>query len=221
MPAPIKTIYEDDIVQVFDKPSGMLVTPSPKMKQPTLTDVVNKGLSSDEDFRLHPCHRLDKETSGLIIYAKGKKNQQLMMRMFQEKKIKKTYVAIVRGKLKRDQGTITQPVLSINERQEKPAVTTYRVLRKHKTFSFLELRPLTGRQHQIRIHLKAIGHPVLGEEVYAFRKDFDIRFRRLALHAQKLEWRNPVTRATIKIASMLPDDMKNFLNQYGISLSLI
>lgn len=212
----IRVLYEDEYLVVFDKPSGTLVIPSPKKETNTLFDLVNTGISSN---KLHPCHRLDRETSGAIIFAKGKHNQQLMMQEFQHSAVQKKYIAFVRGHLKRPHGEITIPIKDFYQNKyqrhlrPKPATTRYRVLQVKKKFSIVEVIPVTGRTNQIRIHFSEIGNPLLGDRIYAFGKDFDIKFRRVALHANEIKWRHPATKEWVKVVSELPEDMRNFVVQ--------
>src|SRR3989338_4109846 len=212
----IKVLYEDDQLVVFDKPAGVLVIPSPRKETNTLFGLVNSGLTL---HKLHPCHRLERETSGAIIFAKGKQNQQLMMEQFQHGAVEKKYIAFVRGHLKPPQGEIKIPIKDFHQSKfqrhvkPKPATTRYRVLAVKKKFSVVEVTPLTGRTNQIRIHFSAIDHPLLGERIYAFGKDFDIKFRRVALHANEIRWRHPVTQQPVQVISELPEDMKNFVVQ--------
>lgn len=218
---PVKVLYEDKDFIVFDKPSGLLVIPSPHKTQQTLVQLANEQCRSQPPVRLYPCHRLDRETSGVIIFAKGKKNQQSLMRDFEQKRIDKTYTAFVRGRLNEVQGLIQKPVFDYHERkfarrpQARSAVTRYRVIDERRGFSVVEAVPLTGRTNQIRIHFKLIGHPLLGERIYAFGKDFSVKFRRLALHAAEISFRHPVTGKNITVASPLPEDMKNFLEKHN------
>ena len=202
----IPVLYEDDWLLIVDKPSGLLTIPTPKNESRTLTSILNadsksKGLS----YRLHPCHRLDRETSGLIIYAKGKSAQKKMMELFKQKKIKKTYIAFVQGKLPKDKGDIGYPIDGRN------ALTEYRVLEIRKNFSILKITPLTGRTNQIRIHFKDIGHPLVGETKFAFRKDYLLKAKRICLHAAQLSFIHPVTGKTIIINSKLANDLEDFL----------
>jgi len=195
----IPVVYEDEWLLVLDKPSGLLVIPTPKKESRTLTtilndDAENRGLL----YRLHPCHRLDRETSGLIIYAKGKSMQKKMMEVFRERKIKKTYIAFVQGNLVKDQDRIKNPIAGSS------SITEYRVIKRGKGFSVAEVNPLTGRTNQIRIHFKRIGHPVLGERKFAFRRDFKIKAKRLCLHAKKLEFMHPVKKNKISLTSQVP-----------------
>ncbi len=205
----IPVIYEDDYLVVVDKPSGLLSVPTPKNEKRTLTSILNddiraRGLA----YRLHPCHRLDRETSGLIIYAKGKSAQRKMMELFKQRKVKKTYIAFLQGRLKPEGGQITYPIAG------RPALTGYKTIEERKDFAIVKAAPLTGRTNQLRIHFKNLGHPILGETKYAFRRDFKLKAKRLCLHAKSLEFRHPLTHKNIIIDSKIPRDLEDFLNQH-------
>jgi len=220
----IKVLYEDNYVIVFDKPSGTLVIPAPGHdNNATLTHVVNKQYASVQGYRLHPCHRLDKETSGVIIYAKGKKNQKMMRDIFHERGVKKKYIAFVKGHIKKKKGQVksfivAHPKAKLGKRR-KMAMTAYKVIREFRGFSMVEASPHTGRTHQIRIHFRQLGHPLLGERIYAYRKDFQVDFKRLALHAQAIAFKHPVMKKNISVRSQLPKDMVGFLKGFGYSTS--
>ena len=206
----IPVVYEDDWLLVLDKPSGLLVIPTPKNEKRTLTSILNEDLERRGiSYRLHPCHRLDRETSGLIIYAKGKSIQKKMMDEFRGKKIKKNYIALTQGALPQNQGQIQNPIEGVN------AVTKYKVIQSRKDFTVVEVTPLTGRTNQIRLHFKQIGHPLLGETRYAFRRDFKIKAKRLCLHARDLEFIHPVTRKHIHLSIDLPEDLREFLQKHA------
>ena len=212
---PLKILYADDRYVVFDKPAGLLVIPSPKKEKNTLMDIVNReALSEKKEGRLHPCHRLDRDTSGAILFAKGKHNQQMMMDAFKQRKVQKTYVAFVHGRLKDRVGEIKSLIKDFEQRRfhrhspAKLSVTRYKVRDVKQHFSVLEVSPLTGRTNQIRIQFSQIGHPLLGERKYAFGKDFALKFRRTALHAQSLQWFDSVLKKEVKVESPLPEDMK-------------
>ncbi|RKY31670.1 MAG: hypothetical protein DRP74_04335 [Candidatus Omnitrophota bacterium] len=204
----IPVVYEDEWFLVIDKPAGLLTIPSPKKDSRVLTNILNEDLKRrGVSYRLHPCHRLDKETSGLIIYAKGKSSQHKMMEEFKQKRIKKTYLAFVQGLLKKNQGNIDFPI------EGRPACTKYKILQRKKDFTIVEVNPLTGRKNQIRIHFKQIGHPLVGEDKFAFRRDFRLRSKNLCLHAKALEFRHPFTKKTLYLNSPLPMKMRDFLNK--------
>ncbi|MCX5695494.1 MAG: RluA family pseudouridine synthase [Candidatus Omnitrophica bacterium] len=194
----IPIAYEDEWLLVVDKPSGLLTVPTPKNEQRTLTSILN----------LYPCHRLDRETSGLIIYAKDKSVQQKMMDEFRDREVKKTYIAFIRGVPYKNAGEIKNKIEGLS------AATRYKVIAKRKDFAIVEVHPLTGRTNQIRIHFKQIGHPILGETKYAFRKDFKIKAKRLMLQAKELSFPHPVTGAQVQVRLDLAMDMAGFLEKH-------
>ena len=205
----IPVVYEDNWLLILNKPPGLLTIPTPKKELRTLTSILNEDLKKKGlSYRLYPCHRLDRETSGLIIYAKGKSIQKKMRKAFGQKKIKKIYLAFARGLFSNSQGEIKNPI------EGKSSITKYRVMEKRTGFSIVEIIPLTGRTNQIRIHFKQMGHPLLGETKFAFRRDFKLKAKRLCLHAKKLEFVHPITKKVISLTIPLPADMKDFLNKY-------
>lgn len=204
----------------FHKPAGLLVIPSPKKEKHTLTSLVNQSVTASSEYRLHPCHRLDRDTSGVILFAKGKKNQQILMQEFQRRRIKKHYIAFVNGRVNKRKGEITSHVRDFGQRKfqrnvkPKLAMTQYSVALVKKSFSVVDVYPLTGRTNQIRIQFAEIGHPVVGDRKYAFARDYDIKFRRAALHASEVSFRHPVTKKAITIKAPLAEDMQTFLKKH-------
>jgi 23S rRNA pseudouridine1911/1915/1917 synthase len=159
----------------------------------------------------HPCHRIDRETSGLIIYAKGKKMQALMMDEFKNRAVKKSYIAFVHGTVKEKFGVIDNAIFNPNKGRKESAQTKFTVVGRHKDFTVVEAVPVTGRLNQIRIHMKRLGHPLVGESVFAFRKDFKLKFKRAALHASYLRFKHPATGEAVEFKSPLPEDMQMLL----------
>lgn len=205
----IPVVYEDDLLLVVDKPAGLLTIPAPGKTQRTLTGVLNEYAGErGQQAALHPCHRLDRETSGLIIYAKGKSMQKKMMQLFKERKVHKTYTAFVLGTAGRKQGEIKNPV------EGSSAITLYRVIEQRAGFAVVEAEPLTGRTNQLRLHFKAIGHPILGDYRFAFRRDFTVKAKRLCLHAGRLEFTHPATHREVRLKAALPPDLKEFLKAH-------
>lgn len=205
----IPVVYEDEWLLAVDKPTGLLTIPTPKKELRTLNSILNEDLNKrDPCYRLYPCHRLDRETSGLIVYAKGKSMQRKMMEEFWQRKIKKTYIAFIQGRLPKDEGNIRYPI------EGRSAVTKYKIIEKRNDFTIVEIMPLTGRTNQIRLHFKQIGHPLVGETKYAFRRDFKLKAKRLCLHAKKLEFAHPITKKIISLDASLPADLKDFLNKH-------
>ena len=199
-------IYEDENLIVVNKPSGILTVPTPKKEKHTLTDRLNEIFKKREsNIEVFPCHRLDRETSGLIIYAKNRQIQQKVMDQFKKGQVKKRYIAFIQGLLKKSYGTIDFAI------ENKRAITKYELLQRRKGYSIIEVEPTTGRTNQIRIHFKMIGHPILGERRFAFGRDFKVKFRRLALHASEIQFRNPSNGKLLSFSSQLPDDMKRLV----------
>ncbi len=207
-------VFEDDWLMVVDKPSGLLVIPTPKHEINTLTEFLNRELDGrGVEVNAYPCHRLDRETSGLILYAKGKKMQKLVMDEFKNRRVKKKYTAFVHGALKNPSGEIKTNIFNRNKSRSEAALTKYRVLDERGSFTIVEAEPVTGRTNQIRIHFAKIAHPLVGESLYAFRKDFALKFKRVALHACELEFTHPVTKERLKFTSRLPEDMESLANK--------
>lgn len=205
----IKVIYEDDDMVIVDKPANMLTIPSPAGEAVTLTSLVDTYLKLKDPTgpSAHPCHRLDRDTTGLIIFAKGKANQKKIMDQFHEHKVSKKYLALVNGVPKEKSGKIEVPL------EDKPAVTKYTVIEAYNGFSLVQFEPLTGRTNQIRIHAKSINHHLLGERKYAYGKDSRFKFNRVALHASALGFKHPLTGNLMSFSSPLPQDMERFVEK--------
>ena len=224
-----KIIYEDDSFFVVDKPSGWITDSSnTTTNQPVLQEWVAENfkfqISNFKLMRNGIVHRLDKETSGILLIAKTKASFEELQRQFKERIVHKTYIDLVHGRVERGEvdGVIDAPVGRLPWRRDRfgvlpdgrEAVTEYKkiddyVLENDK-FSLLELKPKTGRTHQIRIHLKHIGHPIVADEFYAGRKTarHDRKWcPRLFLHAGGITFLHPITRKEISFKSDLPQDL--------------
>ncbi|MEW5758367.1 MAG: RNA pseudouridine synthase [Candidatus Omnitrophota bacterium] len=202
-----KVIFEDDWLIAVDKPPGILVVPTPKKEKHTLTAIVNTYLEKNNpNMHAYPVHRLDRDTSGIIIYAKDKATQAAIMRLFLERKIKKTYIAFVHGRLKKMSGLIDNKIPEHDIL--KSAITKYQVLKDYSNYVKVLVRPITGRTNQIRIHFKQIGHPLVGERKFAFAKDYSLKFRRVALHAKSIEFVHPVTKRYLFLETELTKDLR-------------
>lgn len=200
----IPVLYEDNWLLIVDKPSGMLTVPTPRKERRTLTSALNEENRAPDSPKLYPCHRLDRETSGAIIYAKGEAARDRMMDLFRSRKVHKTYLALVQGGVS-GHGRLSYPV------EGAYAMTRYHVVESRRSFSVVKCFPETGRTNQIRIHFKMVGHPLVGETKFAFRKDFALKAKRLMLHAQQLEFVHPMTSRQIKVEAELPADMRDFI----------
>ncbi len=210
----IEFVFNDEYILIVNKPPKIIVQPSPDNKI-NLTTILKEKLKEN----LFPCHRLDKETSGLLTYAKTRKVVSFLTKQFKERKIEKRYYALVKGTPKRKKGIIESYVIDKEGRhfKEKPkkATTFYRLIKKFSHFSLLELIPLTGRTHQLRIQLAQIGHPILGEKKYAYKRDFSINFKRLALHAYFLKFTHPISKEKVTVSVDLAKDIKEFIEKKG------
>ena len=194
---------------VVNKPAGLLSVQTPKHESRTLTGILNQDAQDRGlKYRLHPCHRLDRETSGLLIYAKGKSIEQKLIGAFRDRLVGKKYIAFVHGRLPQPQGVISSAI------EGKSALTKYRVIQEKSNYTVVEVSPVTGRTNQIRIHFKNIQHPLVGEDKFVFRKDFALRAKRVCLHAVYLEFKHPQTAKTILLKSTLPEDMQKFLDDH-------
>ncbi|MBP7215861.1 MAG: RluA family pseudouridine synthase [Candidatus Omnitrophica bacterium] len=203
----IPVVYEDEWLLIVDKPSGLLTVPTPKKEKRTLTSILNdEAKQKIPPAHVYPCHRLDRQTSGLIIYAKSRSMQQAMMEEFKQRRIKKSYIVFVRGRLSRPSGEITFPI------EGRDAITRYRLLRAGSDFSVAEAHPLTGRTNQLRIHFARLGHPVLGEDKFAFRRDFRVKAKRLCLHALEVEFTHPILKRRMRVRAELPDYLAQLWN---------
>jgi 23S rRNA pseudouridine1911/1915/1917 synthase len=241
---PLPVIYEDESILVVDKPTGMVVHPAAGHHQGTM---VNAILFHCRDLSgiggvLRPgiVHRLDKDTSGLMIVAKSDRAHQVLTDQFRKRQIQKTYQALVYGNMKVDQGFIDLPVgrhpvdrkkMSTCSRRGKEAMTHWRVCERYGEATLLHLNIETGRTHQIRVHLNAIGHPVVGDSVYGGTKrvhtigDPVLRsalkgIKRQALHAAHLCFNHPITGNLMTFSSSLPEDMVSVCEVLRCSASL-
>ena len=194
MRIPFEIAFEDEYLIVLNKTAKILIQPSPKKEKNTLTSLLRKQINQ----RVYPCHRLDRETTGLIIYAKDHSIEKSIIQEFRMKQVAKRYIAFIKGRLINKKGVLKGKVLDREGRRfgEKPkeAKTFYKVLEEFSGWSIIELKPFTGRTNQLRIQLVEINHPILGESKYALRRDFKVRFRRLALHASFLSFVHPVSK---------------------------
>ena len=219
----IPVLYEDENCLVFNKPSGLLVIPTDKNEDHTLVNIVNQQHSPSQEGHtqghLYPAHRLDRDTSGAILFAKGKDCRQKLMQFFKDKQVHKTYIAFVHGRVIAPRGKIRIPIKDFHQRKfarhlpAQSALTHYEVEGYYKNFTVVRVMPVTGRTNQIRIHFAKIGHPLVGEDKYAFRRDFALRFRRTALHALRLEWPQMTGGGRIKVEAPLAKDMEDFLDR--------
>ncbi len=210
-------LYEDDDLAVINKPSGLSVHPASGNRGGTLVNglIFHYQALSDINGAVRPgiVHRLDRDTSGLILIAKTNTAHARLGRQFEKHLVTKRYVALVQGRVQFDQGVINAPLerhhrfhdqrqVAEDEEGGKEAVTLYQVLKRFSRFTLVALYPQTGRTHQLRVHLKHLGHPILGDEKYGRRDSFP----RLALHAQSIAFTHPITKAFIEFSCPLPPE---------------
>ncbi len=222
---PLKKLFEDEWLLVIDKPTGLAVHPGAGKKRETILDLfrheypqINEMAESE---RPGIVHRLDKDTSGVLILAKSEEAVQKMQALFQEREMQKTYLALVAGSMRFRNGTIDQPLARslrnracyevVGEEREdrRDAITEFSVIREFGKFTFVRLMPKTGRTHQLRVHLAHFGNPVLGDILYAKGRGRD--FPRLALHAFRIEFDHPFTAERVTVTSPLPADLRRFM----------
>jgi 23S rRNA pseudouridine1911/1915/1917 synthase len=221
---PLRVVYEDDELAVLDKPPGLVVHPAPGHESGTLVNALlarYPDLPMDEDGRPGIVHRLDKDTSGLILVARSEEVRRNLQSQFKSGEVLKVYLSLVEGKVEPKKGIIDAAIgrdtknrkrMAVVRRGGRPAVTEYRVLEQLEGCSLLELRPRTGRTHQVRVHLAFMGHPVVGDSVYGRRKQ-RLGLRRQFLHAHRLGFRHPSSGERMELVSELPADLESVLDR--------
>ena len=220
---PLDIIYEDDDMLVINKEKGIVVHPGNGNPDGTLANAVMakcKGSLSGIGGKIRPgiVHRIDKDTSGLIIVAKNDTAHINLSKQIQDRKVKKTYIALVRGVIKENEATINMPIGRNSKDRKKMAVTKdgkesithFKVLKRYNGFTLLEVKIETGRTHQIRVHLSTIGYPIVGDGVYSNGKnEFNVDGQ--MLHAESIEFAHPITGKKMKIEAPLPEYFNNVL----------
>jgi len=239
---PLAILYEDPSIIVIDKPSGMVVHPAPGNPSGTLVNALLhhcKDLSGiNGTLRPGIVHRLDKETSGVMVVAKDNEAYHQLTRQFKNRRVEKVYLAIAYGNIKQNEGLIDAPIgrhpdqrkkMSIRTTRGRAAFTLWKVLERFGAFTFLEIHPQTGRTHQIRVHLFSLGHPIFGDPLYGRKgkpgaiqdsmlSECVKKMNRQALHAHRLGFDHPRTGDKVEWVAPLPKDMEEVL-QYLRSLN--
>lgn len=207
-------LYEDEHLLVVDKPAGIASVPSPGVRGASLAEQVARVRPG-----ARPAHRLDLETSGAILFARSERVLEALIELFRERRVEKRYLALVRGTPRPPEGEVRLPIARADKRavvaaRGQPALTRYRVLRQLGAASLVEARPETGRYNQVRLHLAAIGHPLLGDRKYGLGRGDPVRLRRTALHAAGLRLPHPVQRGrVVEVESPLAADLEEALAQ--------
>ncbi|MBW6516263.1 MAG: RluA family pseudouridine synthase [Candidatus Cloacimonetes bacterium] len=239
-PIPLDIVMEDDFLAIINKPPGISVHPAPNQSSGTIVNAIINHFGQNMPYLDNPArpgivHRLDKNTSGLLIVAKDDKTLSKLSRAFSERKIKKHYQAILIGIPKSFEGSI-KTLINRNKKERikmsvaqkgREAITNYRILKTFEFFSLADIMPVTGRTHQIRVHFDYINCPIAGDEVYGKNKKmshlpihlrkrvssyFDKHLLRQALHAYRLTFIHPITKQVIDLEIDLPTDMKNMID---------
>ncbi len=231
----ISALFRDDFILAVDKPAGIPVIPDRTGKYDyNMRDVLADALNQ----KIYVVHRLDTDTSGVLLFALDEQSHKNLSLSFEKNKIIKRYLALVKGRPPGESGTIDKPLMTVEsgkiyakiDAQGKRAVTHYKLLENFGRYSFVELRPETGRMHQIRVHLKSIGCPLAVDPLYSSEKPVDlsmikIRYRlkknmetpnalikRLTLHAESISFDHPISAKKIEITAPLPKDFRAVLN---------
>ncbi len=218
---PLEITYEDEDVAVINKPVDMVVHPAPGNNEHTLVNALLyhfKKLSDVNPQRPGIVHRLDKETSGLLVIAKNNFSHLALIKQFAKHTIKRKYIAVVSGKMEFYENIIELPIqrhplkrksMAVGfDEKAKYAKTYYRTLKRAKDFSLLELEPFTGRTHQLRVHLSFLGHPILGDKKYGKSS----KLSRLYLHAKTIGFTHPRTLKYIEFTCDIPEEFRQYTN---------
>jgi tRNA pseudouridine32 synthase/23S rRNA pseudouridine746 synthase len=189
----IDVLYEDEDILAVNKPEGLVAVPERRRVEQSLIEM----LSTQRAEKLYIVHRIDRETSGVIVFARNAEAHRQLNRQFETRSVEKVYLALVHGIIRDDQGEIDKPLrqfgsgrVGVDDQRGKASVTEFRVLDRLPAFTLLEVRPRTGRRHQIRVHLYSIGHSVVGDPLYG-EQAVQRSYPRLMLHARRLSLHLP------------------------------
>ena len=226
---PLEILYEDGDLAVVVKPRGMVVHPAAGHSEGTLVNALLGNLDElsgiGGEKRPGIVHRLDKDTSGVMMVAKNDETQAELSRMLKDREIEKHYFALTEGMMKEKEGTVEAPIGRSRKDRKKmavdpegrPAVTKWRVLTEGRNCSLLDVHILTGRTHQIRVHMRSIQHPVCGDPLYGFEKG--VKVPCLMLHARSLSFQHPRTKEKMTFQAPLPGDFLKGLKTNGIDFT--
>ena len=219
----LNIIYEDEAFLIIDKPAGIAVHPSILHFENSLSNGIKFYFDSINLHRLiRPVNRLDRNTSGLVIFAKNEYVQESLIKQMKENLFSKEYLCLISGNLNTASGIINAPIArkenSIIERcvsfeNGQKSITEYEILKNFEKFSLVKCKLKTGRTHQIRVHMAYIGHSLLGDDLYGKSSDL---INRQALHSSKIEFVHPITNKKMCFTSPVPHDMQNLINTHSI-----
>ena len=223
---PLDIYYEDDDLIVVNKPSGMVVHPAPGNYTGTLVNALiyhtNNLSKVNTNIRPGIVHRIDADTSGLLLVAKNDKAHNILAEAIQKKEVVREYIALVEGIIMEDTATIDAPIgrdkkdrkkMTVTSENSKDAVTHIRVLERYKDSTLIRCKLETGRTHQIRVHLNYIGHPIVNDPVYGKKKLIDEKFGQM-LHAEKIGFVHPTTKEYMEFTAPVPDRFKEILEEF-------
>ncbi|MGQ9631805.1 MAG: RluA family pseudouridine synthase [bacterium] len=189
----IPILFEDDDILAVNKPEGLASIPERDKYQVCLLSLLSNSLQK----RLYVVHRIDKEVSGVLLFAKNEMAHKYLNDQFRNRSIHKTYVALTHGVIERNSGTIDKPIrqfgsgrMGVDMIRGKKSISTFQVAKRFKSYTLVNAMPVTGRRHQLRVHFYSIGHPIVGDLRYGDKRT-QSRFPRLMLHAQRIEFRLP------------------------------
>lgn len=221
---PLDIVFEDEDILIVNKPKGILVHPTGKDMKGTLANGLlyyNKSIANvGEALRPGIVHRLDRDTSGILIIAKNQKSYNELIKQFKAREVKREYIALVHGQLNIKEATINAPIgrdpsnrtkMTVIYENSKEAITDYRVLEEFRNYSLLELSLQTGRTHQIRVHMAHLGHPVVGDRVYSNKSD-EFNLNSQLLHAKKIGFLHPRSKNYLEFEANLPKDFARIVN---------
>ena len=223
---PYAVVYEDEWMMVIDKPAGVVVHPAPGHEHGTLAQgLVARGARGGHELRPGIVHRLDKDTSGLLIVARSEAAYRVLVAAMERRDIKRVYIALLYGDLPESEGTIDAPMgrhfrdrkrMSLHSAAPRPAVTHFRVLGRAAGYTLVRVQLETGRTHQIRVHFAALGYAVAGDAQYG-RRPRPEGLGRQFLHAARLSLAHPQDERPLEFASPLPPDLAGFAESIGLS----
>lgn len=214
----LNILYEDDFLLIVDKPSNLPVHPSILHYEDSLSNAVKYYFDKIDLYKkIRPVNRLDKDTSGIVIFAKNEYIQECLVKQMKQNVFKKKYLAVLSGILEKDSGTISAPIArkndSIIEREIREdgdlAISHFKVLERFNNMTLVEYTLETGRTHQLRVHSKYIGHPIVGDSLYGLQSPL---ISRQALHAYEVSFVHPINKEKMLIHSDLPNDIKKLID---------
>jgi len=237
---PLDIIFEDAYLAVINKPSGMVVHPGAGISSGTLANAIAHHFKFEDDAIRNPpiqirnrvgiVHRLDKDTSGLIVVAKSEEAHEALSEQFREREVFKSYIALVHGEMQQNSGEINAPIAREKHNRTKMAVrahgrnahSLWKVKKHFEKFTLLAVEIKTGRTHQIRVHLASINHPIVGDETYNAGRDKTVRnldvrkaiqdLNRFFLHSEKLSFTHPISNERLSFTALLPKELADFLD---------